>query len=465
MNGGSLIMTRNAIILAAGQGTRMKSKLPKVLHPILGQPMIEYIIKALHANEIKEKVTVIGHGADLVKETIGDQCQFVFQKEQLGTAHAVLQAESILKEKKGTTIVVAGDTPLIRPETFSALIAYHEKTGSAATVLTANMEEPFGYGRIVRDIEGEVERIVEQKDASPNEQAITEINTATYCFDNEALFEGLQHVNNDNKQGEYYLTDLVEIFRQAGKKVSAYVAEDAEETSGINDRVALVDATTLMKRRINEAHLLNGVTIEDPNQTYIGPEVTIDQDVIIKPGSIISGQTHISEGSIIGPHTEIEDCHIGAFSVIRQSTVFNSKIGNKADIGPFSHIRPETELGEQVKVGNFVEVKKSTVGDNTKLAHLNYVGDATLGKNINVGCGAITVNYDGVNKHETIIEDDSFIGCNVNLIAPVTVEKGSIVAAGSTINKNVPADSLAIARGKQTNKEGYASKLYKKQSD
>lgn len=461
MIGGSWMKSRYAILLAAGQGTRMKSQLPKVLHPILEKPMIEYILQALHENHITEKVAVVGHGAEQVKEVIGDQCTFVLQSEQLGTGHAVLQAEVLLKGKSGTTIVVAGDTPLIRAETFAQLIDYHESTQSAATILTANMENPFGYGRIVRNEAGMVERIVEQKDASDEEQQITEINTATYCFDNEALFEGLQHITNDNNQGEYYLTDLIEIFNRANKKVSAYVVEEAEETAGINDRAALAAASKAMKERINHTHLLNGVTMVDSDQTYIGPDVTIESDVIIYPGVEIYGKSHIAKGAEIESNSVIRDCIIGENSVIRQSVLENSKIGNEAEIGPFAHIRPETELGEHVKVGNFVEVKKSTIGNHTKLAHLSYIGDATLGKDINVGCGSITVNYDGVAKHETIIKDGAFIGCNVNLIAPVTVEENGFIAAGSTINRDVPENALAIARAKQTNKENYVKKDHK----
>lgn len=453
---------RFAVVLAAGQGTRMKSKLHKVLHPILGKPMIEYVLDALRQTEVSKLVTIVGFGAKEVIENVGEQTEYVIQKEQLGTAHAVLQTAGLLKDEAGTTIVVCGDTPLITGETYKKLFEYHESSKSAATVLTTTVANPTGYGRIVRDAHQQVKRIVEQKDADEAEVLIDEINTGTYCFDNQALFAAIKEVNNDNSQNEYYLTDVIEILRNKSEKVSAYLTTDADETIGINDRVVLAQAENLMKNRINENHLRNGVSIIDPNQTYIGADVTIDQDVIIKPGSIILGNTHIATDSIIGPNTEISNSQIGKRSVIRQSVVNDSKIGDEAEIGPFSHVRPGTVIGNHVKVGNYVEVKKSTIGDHTKLAHLSYIGDATIGKNVNVGCGAITVNFDGVNKFDTIIEDDVFVGCNSNMIAPVTIKSNSLIAAGSTITNDVPSGALAIGRARQSNKEDYVTKLNKK---
>lgn len=450
---------RFAVILAAGQGTRMKSSLYKVLHPILEKPMLEYVLDALHAVSIDELITVVGHGAEKVKETVGSRSQFVVQEEQLGTAHAVMQAENILLNKKGTTLVVCGDTPLITEETFQRLFDYHEKTSSKATILTTKIDEPFGYGRILRDASGNVERIVEEKDATDVEKQVKEINTGTYCFDNEFLFEALKQVGNDNAQGEYYLPDVIEILQKQGEIVSAYVTEDAEETIGINDRVALVEAEAIMKRRINRYHLLNGVTIKDPEQTYIGPDVTIEQDVVIYPGTTILGKSHIRQQAIIGPSTVIVDSEIGETASVRQSTITNSKIGNNADVGPYAHVRPESVIGRDTRIGNFVEIKKSKIGNGAKIPHLSYIGDAEIGERVNIGSGTITVNYDGKRKHRTIIGDDSFIGCNSNLIAPVTIESGAYVAAGSTITKDVPNDSLAIARARQTNKDNYVKKL------
>lgn len=421
--------------------------------------MINYVLEALDETKVKRKVTIVGHGAETVTESIGNQSEFALQQEQLGTAHAVLQVEDLLKDENGTTIVVCGDTPLIKSETYKALFEFHEQSASKATVLTTRLDNPFGYGRVVRDEDGNVEKIVEQKDANADEVQINEINTGTYCFDNKTLFQALREVNNDNAQNEYYLTDVMEILKGQSEKISAYLTEDPDETIGINDRVALAEAEKLMKQRINERHLINGVSITDIDNTYIGPNVTIEPDVTIYPGSVLTGNTHIASDAIIGPHSEIEDCNIGKGSVIRQSVVKGSKIGSNADIGPFSHIRPETVLGTHVKVGNFVEVKKANVDDDTKLAHLSYIGDATIGKNVNIGCGAITVNFDGENKYQTVIEDNSFVGCNSNLVAPVTIEADTFIAAGSTITKDVPKGALGIGRARQENKPGFVDKI------
>lgn len=456
-------MTRRfAVILAAGQGTRMKSKLYKVLHPVVGKPMVQHVMDQLSVVQLEETVTVVGFGAEKVIETIGDQCKFVIQEEQLGTGHAVLQVEELLKNQEGTTIVVCGDTPLITGETYQALFEHHEKTGSKATILTAIAPNPTGYGRVIRNAENEVERIVEHKDASTEELSVKEINTGTYCFDNQALFQALQHVSNDNAQGEYYLPDVIEILKDASESVSAYLTPDFEETLGVNDRVALAQAEKTMKKRINESHMRNGVTIIDPDNTYIGLDVIIESDVVIHPGTVLHGKTTIHADAEIGPYAEITNSTIGEGSVIKQSVITDSQIGEQAEIGPYARIRPESILGNNVKVGHFVEVKKSTIGNDSKVPHLSYIGDAKIGTGVNIGCGAITVNYDGMNKFETKIEDNVFVGCNSNLIAPVTIGKDSYIAAGSTINQDVPEESLSIARARQLNKEGYASKIKKR---
>ncbi|RLL41685.1 bifunctional UDP-N-acetylglucosamine diphosphorylase/glucosamine-1-phosphate N-acetyltransferase GlmU [Oceanobacillus piezotolerans] len=448
---------RYAVILAAGQGTRMKSKLYKVLHPVMGTPMVQHVINELKPLQLEELVTIVGFGAEKVKETLGNQSKFVIQEEQLGTGHAVIQAENLLKDKKGTTIVVCGDTPLISKETYEALFEHHEKEGASATVLTAKADDPSGYGRVIRNNDGQVERIVEHKDANDEELKVAEINTGTYCFDNQSLFQALKEVSNDNAQGEYYLPDVIEILKNKQEKVSAFMTPDFEETLGVNDRVALAKAEGIMKKKVNEKHMRNGVTIIDPNNTYIERDVEIEADVVIHPGTIIKGETVIKRDVEIGPNSELSNCYVGEGTIIRHSVASDSKIGNNVNIGPFAHIRPASNIGNDVKIGNFVEIKKANMGDGSKASHLSYLGDAEIGSNVNVGCGSITVNYDGKNKYLTKIEDDAFIGCNSNLVAPVTVGKGAYVAAGSTITDDVPNESLSIARARQTNKEGYAA--------
>ena len=451
-----------AVVLAAGQGTRMKSKLYKVLHPVCGKPMVEHVIDHIGSLDVERVVTVVGHGAELVQETLGNKSEYVLQAEQLGTAHAVQQAEPILKGLTGTTLVVCGDTPLIRPETMQALLDHHASENAKATILTAVTDNPTGYGRILRNEDGQVSQIVEQKDATQEQQLVKEINTGTYCFDNEALFEALKQVKNENAQGEYYLPDVIEILQKQGEIVAAHVTDSFDETLGVNDRFALSQAEELMRARINERHMRNGVTIINPATTHISADAIIGSDSVILPGVIIEGKTVIGEDCKIGPNSHIVDSKIGNATTIHSSVVLNSQVGDETAVGPFAHLRPESSLGNHVKIGNFVEVKKSTLGNDTKVSHLSYIGDAEVGSNVNIGCGSITVNYDGKNKYKTIIEDDVFIGCNSNLVAPVTLKKGSFIAAGSTITKEVPEDALAIARARQENKLGYMSKLNSK---
>jgi bifunctional UDP-N-acetylglucosamine pyrophosphorylase / glucosamine-1-phosphate N-acetyltransferase len=455
---------RYAVILAAGQGTRMKSKLYKVLHPVCGKPMVQHVVDQISSLQMKQMVAVVGHGAEKVQEQLGDHIQYVLQEEQLGTAHAVMQAEEVLANEEGVTLVVCGDTPLITSETMEKLIAEHESLGAKATILTANPEDPTGYGRIIRNSEGTVERNVEHKDATEEERKVTEINTGTYCFDNKALFDALKKVNNDNVQGEYYLPDVIEILKDAGEVVAAYQTPDFNETLGVNDRVALSKAESFMKKRINERHMRNGVTLIDPEQTYISDDAEIGSDTVIYPGTVILGNTKIGEENIIGPQSEIKDSVVGNGNTIRQSVIHDSEVGNETAIGPFAHIRPKSVLENNVKIGNFVEVKKSVMSTGSKASHLSYIGDAEIGKDVNLGCGSITVNYDGKNKFLTKVEDGAFIGCNSNLVAPVTVGKNAYVAAGSTITNDVPAESLSIARSRQTVKENYVQKLNEKQN-
>ncbi|MFP7480146.1 bifunctional UDP-N-acetylglucosamine diphosphorylase/glucosamine-1-phosphate N-acetyltransferase GlmU [Terribacillus saccharophilus] len=446
---------RYAVILAAGKGTRMKSKLYKVLHPVMGKPMVQHVTDQLNSLQLDKLITIVGHGAEDVKAQLGDVSEYALQEEQLGTGHAVLQAEEFLKGNEGVTVVLSGDTPLITGQTIQALLDHHEQQGASATVLTAKAPNPAGYGRVIRSEAGEVLRIVEHKDANAEELLVDEINTGTYCFDNKLLFQALHNVSNDNAQGEYYLPDVLELLKKDNKLVTAYQTPDFDETMGVNDRVALSQAEQIMKRRVNEQHMRNGVTIIDPNSTYISTDAVIEQDVTILPNTMILGKTLIKEDAIIGPNSEVKNVTIGRRTVVKQSVAHDSEIGNDVNVGPFAHIRPQAQLGDNVKIGNFVEVKKATIDKGSKVSHLSYIGDAEVGKDVNIGCGTITVNYDGKNKHLTKIEDNAFIGCNANLIAPVTVGKGALVAAGSTITKDVPADALSIARARQENKNSY----------
>jgi len=453
-------LKRFAIVLAAGQGKRMKSKLYKVLHPVCGKPMVGHVLDTVKKVQCERSIVVVGHGAEAVKSYLGTKAEYVLQAQQLGTGHAVKQAGTLLGQEEGTTIVICGDTPLVTEETLQAMLELHERQGAAATVLTASMDRPQGYGRIIRDsVKGSVARIVEQKDCSPEEDAVKEINTGTYCFDNAKLFAALEKVTNSNAQQEYYLTDVIGILVGEGEVVEGYMTEDFAESIGVNDRLALSEAEGYMRERINRKHMLNGVTIIDPSSTYIGADVVIGADTVIYPGSHISGATVIGEDCVIGPAAEIEDSRIEDGAKVKQSVLCQAEVGKETTVGPFAYLRPGAKLGEHVKVGDFVEIKNATLDDGSKVSHLSYIGDAKVGKNVNIGCGAITVNYDGYNKSITEIEDDAFIGSNVNLIAPVKVGKGAYVVAGSTITQSVPDNDVAIARNRQENKPGYAEKL------
>lgn len=450
------------LVLAAGQGKRMKSKLYKVLHPVCGKPMVGHVLDRLESIQVDRSVVVVGHGAEAVEDYIGDRAEYVLQSEQLGTGHAVMQTKSLLDKERGITIVVCGDTPLITEHSLQSLIKLHQEQAAAATVLTAIMEEPHGYGRVIRGDSGEVLRIVEQKDCSEAENRVQEINTATYCFDNEKLFKALEKVNNNNAQQEYYLTDVISILRDQAESVQAYCLKDHEEALGVNDRLALAEAEAVMRKHIQKRHSLNGVTIQDPANTYIGADVTIGADTTVMPGTHLAGSTVIGEDCLIGPNSEIQDCTIGQGVHIKHSVVLQSKVEDEAMIGPYAHIRPNTKIGKKVKIGDFVEIKNATIDEGSKVSHLSYVGDASIGKDVNIGCGAITVNYDGFNKNWTHIEDGAFVGSNVNLIAPVHIGKDAYVVAGSTITTDVSEGSMAIARSRQTNKAGYAARIRQK---
>ncbi len=454
----------HAVVLAAGQGTRMKSKLYKVLHPVCGKPMVQHVVDTLAEMRVEDVVVVVGHGADAVRATLSDRVTYALQQEQLGTAHAVSQAVPFLEDKHGTTFILYGDVPLLSSETLTSLLEYHLQQQAAATVLTATLADPTGYGRIIRDDAGDVLRIVEHKDATQEERAIREINTGIYCFDNQKLLTALAQVKNDNAQGEYYVTDCVGILREAGEKVAAFVAVDPDETMGVNDRAQLSEAEAYMRKRINVRHMKNGVTIIDPASTYIEADVTIGQDTVIQPGTHLRGRTSIGADCVIGPQADLTDVQVDDGVAISYSVLVDSLVAKEATVGPFAYVRPGSEIGANVKIGDFVELKNAKIGKGTKVPHLSYVGDAEIGEGVNIGCGTITVNYDGAKKHKTIVGDGSFIGCNTNLVAPVTVGRNAYVAAGSTINQNVPDDALAIARERQVNKLGYANKLPRKQA-
>ena len=446
------------IILAAGKGTRMKSALPKVLHKVGGLPMLKQVINAAKAAGSARNIVVTGFGADEVEKELSGQAEFVRQTEQLGTGHAVKQAEPLIKEKNCTVMVVCGDTPLLTGEILRNLFVEHQKSGAKATVLTALLDDSTGYGRIVRGDDGAVDRIVEEKDATLAEREIKEVNSGIYCFEAGALFASLAKVTNDNAQGEYYLPDVLSILREAGEKIRAATTDDPQAILGINSRRQLAVAEKILRRRKNEELMDAGVTIMDPDSTFIDSEVEIGRDTIIYPFTWIEGQTKIGENCEIGPGVRLQNALIGNNVKGQFTYAHDAAIDDDVNLGQYVHIRPDTHLERGVKIGNFVEVKNSNVGRGTKLPHLSYIGDSDIGTNVNMGCGTITVNYDGKKKFRTVVGDNAFIGCNSNLVAPVEVEEGAYIGAGSTITRRVPANNLAIARSRQTNIENWADK-------
>ena len=452
-------MTNYAIILAAGKGTRMKSDLPKVLHKVAGISMLEHVFRSVNAIDPEKTVTVVGHKAELVEQVLAGQTDFVRQTEQLGTGHAVMMAEPVLENLTGQTLVIAGDTPLITGESLKNLIDFHINHKNVATILTAEADNPFGYGRIVRNQHDEVLKIVEQKDASDFEQQIKEINTGTYVFDNARLFEALKNINTNNAQGEYYITDVIGIFRENGEKVGAYTLKDFDESLGVNDRVALATAEGIMRRRINQQHMVNGVSFVNPHATYIDVDVEIAPEVQVEANVTLKGQTKIGAETILTNGTYIVDSVIGERTIITNSMIEESSVADGVTVGPYAHIRPGSSLAKDVHVGNFVEVKGSSIGENPKAGHLTYIGNSEVGANVNFGAGTITVNYDGQKKYKTVIGDNVFVGSNSTIIAPVELGDNSLVGAGSTITKDVPADAIALGRGRQINKEDYAKRL------
>lgn len=453
-----------AIVLAAGEGTRMKSKKSKVLHEILQKPMVGYVIDTAKACGAEQTCVIIGHQGEQVEAKISQEgvC-FAWQTERKGTGHAVKMAGDFIEDNKDI-LILYGDTPLVTADTLKEVIAYHKTQKNSVTVVSAMVDNPTGYGRIIRNATGDFVKSVEQKDANATEKAVKEINTGIYVFCGADLKQALGKLNNDNAQGEYYLPDCLEILLADGKNVGAYMAADEKEFFGVNSRVQLAEATKIMQMRINQAYMENGVTMVDPAHTYIGCDVKIGKDTILLPGCVIEGHTVIGEDCEIGPNSRLTDMVLGDGVKFQSSTGLESSIGNDTTVGPFAYIRPNCHIGNHVKVGDFVEVKNSNIGDGTKIPHLSYVGDTDAGEKINFGCGSIMVNYDGEKKHRTVIGDGVFVGCNVNLVAPVCVEKNAYIAAGSTITKDVPEDVLAVARERQTIITGWKSKRNPKKS-
>lgn len=446
-----------SVILAAGKGTRMKSKLPKVLHKVAGKAMVERVLETASSVGTERNVVIVGFGGEVVRDYLGDQVEYVVQEEQNGTGHAMKQAFPALGSFDGTILLLCGDTPLVTKESLEALIADHEKNGAAATVLTAHMEDPTGYGRIIRDGSGKVVRIVEQKDGKPEELAVQEINTGMYAFDSQKLWPCLDQLSDDNAQGELYITDVVGILVNQGDRVGAYMMKHNEESLGVNSRLQLAEAEAILKNRKNRELMEAGVTIIDPTSTYVAPEVTVGADTILYPGTILEGHTVIGQQCEIGPHTRLTNVQVGDGNVIHFTYGHDCQIGDNTDIGPYVHLRPNTIIGNDVHIGNFVEVKNSNVGQGTKFPHLSYIGDSDVGAGVNIGCGTITVNFNGSTKNRTVIGDHAFIGCNSNLVAPVEVGEYGYVGAGSTITKDVPAKALAVGRARQMVKENWVT--------
>jgi bifunctional UDP-N-acetylglucosamine pyrophosphorylase / glucosamine-1-phosphate N-acetyltransferase len=450
-------MTAAAIILAAGEGTRMRSSLPKVAHRILGVPMVSLVVAAAREAGCDPIVVVTGHRADVVEELLpGETC--IRQERQLGTGHAVTCAEPLFSGFQGSVVVLSGDTPLMRPATIAGLIEAREGAGAAASLLTACLAEPFGYGRIVRDKTEEIVGIVEQRDLGGHQESIHEVNTGTYCFDSATLFAHLDRLTDHNAQGEYYLTDIIGVLRSEGHAVIGIETVTPSETWGVNTRVQLAAASRELQRRLNESHMLAGVTMTDPDLVWVAPTVALGRDVVLEPMTFLYGDTKVEDGAAIGPSTTVVDSTVGEGAVVESSVLRGVRVGAGATVGPMGFLRPGTVLEPRAKTGAFVEVKNSTVGEGSKVPHLSYVGDATIGRDVNIGAGTITCNYDGVNKHHTDIGDGAFVGSDTMLVAPVTIGEGAVTGAGSAITKDVPAGALGIERTEQRIVEGWVAR-------
>ncbi len=447
-------------ILAAGKGTRMKSARPKVLHHVAGRPMVDYVMQAAQSLSPRTTTLVVGHMKELLRQGLGNypDLAFVTQEPQLGTGHALLQTAGVLEGQSGFVLLLSGDVPLLKRHTLAELVKKHQETNAAATVLTALVDQPYGYGRVVR-VKGRISRIVEERDASPVQRKIKEINSGVYVFSLAPLFEALRGLATANAQGEYYLTDLISTYRRRRRAVETVVLEDPNEIRGINSRSELAEASRIVRQNKNEELMAAGVTIEDPATTYIDDDVLVGADTVIHPGVHLEGKTQIGQACEIHAGVRIINSVLDDRVTVQNFCVINGgRFGTGVTIGPFVHVRPETELRESVHIGNFVELKKSVLGKGTKAGHLSYLGDAVIGEGVNVGAGTITCNYDGKQKHLTTIEDGAFIGSDTQLVAPVTVGKGAYVGSGSTVRENVPAGALAVSAGKQRNIDGWVEK-------
>lgn len=439
----------SAVILAAGKGVRMKSDLPKVLHRVCGREMINHVVDNVKGLGAVQIIAVTGYRQDAVKAALDEAVEIAWQREQLGTGHGVMQAVPLISKDTKDVLVLCGDMPLISTKTLKKLIDYHRDGGYGMTVLTADMDNPEGYGRIIRNERGNIIAIVEQRDANVEQRRIREINSGVYCFKKESLELGIDNLKNDNAQGEYYLTDIVEFLKDKGIIIGGYKPDDGQEVIGVNTKYQLSLVQKIMNRRKLMELTEKGVIIDDLDSTYIESTVVIDADTRILPGTHIEGDTRIGPDNLIGPGTRIQSCIIGRENEIEFSVLRDSDVGNGCKIGPYAHIRPGCNIDGGNRIGNFVEVKNSHIEAGAKVSHLSYIGDGDVGKDVNIGCGVIFVNYDGKKKHRTIIENGAFVGCNVNLIAPVRIKKNAYVAAGSTITKDVEEYSLAIERGRQ----------------
>ena len=453
-------MKKYALVLAAGKGTRMRTELPKCAFPILGKPMIEYIVENLERSQIDEIVTIVGHKKEVLMDILGERVAYAVQAEQLGTGHAALSAAPILGDKEGITFILPGDMPLMEYPIMDKIIRAHEEMGNDLTIVTMMMDYPKGYGRIVRDEYGTVTSIVEENDCTESQKDIKEVNSSVYVVNNQALYESLKKITKNERKGEYYLTDIVAIMHQS-YKVNTFIVRNPLITMGINDLYNISIAEKHLRDMINKTHMLNGVSIVNPETVTIGHNVIIEEGVWVYPNTSIIGNSIIKKGAKIGPNSEVNNSVINEEAEIRHSLVIDSTVGKKTTVGPFAHLRNHAVIGDHNRIGNFVEVKNSTTGYDTKAAHLSYIGDATVGERVNFGCGSITVNYDGVKKHKTSIGNDVFIGCNVNMVAPLNIADNVFIAAGSTVTKDIPKGSLAIARNQQINKDDYYRHLIK----